>query len=295
MVAVTKSAGSLLTTMRYDAYGKTQFSNKLYKTRFGFQGQMHLPEVDVYNFKSHAYFPKFGRFLQPDTVGYADGLNMYTFVHNDPVNNVDPWGTETDRCGNDTSTTKDVYCEETISYGYATDSRMEPSMGWMESQFRIFGGGSFGYEGHGRSANAECLRLQRLANQNPYPPGINDFGELLFEHATNLKVNASAGAAYGGFGANFSASRKIDGDNRAVRVAWASGLGAFGGVTFEGAPLSIGELGNYTQSASFSFGEELAAKFNFTWSSSGFQLSTGFGVEIGWKVNIVDFGYSEDL
>ncbi|WP_198289826.1 RHS repeat domain-containing protein [Teredinibacter turnerae] len=143
VVAVTNSTGSLLTAVRYDAYGKTQFSNQSYKTRFGFQGQMYLPEVDVYHFKSRAYFPKFGRFLQPDTVGYADGLNMYTFVHNDPVNNVDPWGTETDRCGNDLSMTKDVYCEETISYGYATDSRMETSMGWMESQFRIFGGGSF--------------------------------------------------------------------------------------------------------------------------------------------------------
>ncbi|WP_196229829.1 RHS repeat-associated core domain-containing protein [Teredinibacter turnerae] len=294
MVAVTNSAGSLLTAVRYDAYGKTQFSNQSYKVRFGFQGQMYLAEVDVYHFKSRAYFPKFGRFLQPDVVGYADGLNMYPFVHNDPVNNVDP-RTETDRCGNDLSKTKDVHCEETISYGYATDSRVDLSMWWMESQFRIFGDGSFGYEGHGRSANAECLRLQRLANENPYAPGIKDFGELLFEHATNLKVNASAGAAYGGFGANFSASREIDGDNRAVRVAWASSLGAFGGVTFEGAPLSIGELGNYTQSASFSFSEGLAAKFNFTWSSSGFQLSTGFGVGLGWKVNIVDFGYSEDL
>ncbi|WP_196229848.1 RHS repeat-associated core domain-containing protein [Teredinibacter turnerae] len=132
----------MLTAVRYDAYGKTQFSNQSYKLRFGFQGQMYLSEVDVYHFKSRAYFPKFGRFLQPDVVGYADGLNMYPFVHNDPVNNVDP-RRETDRCGNDLSKTKDVHCEETISYGYATDSRVDLSMGWMESQFRIFGGGSF--------------------------------------------------------------------------------------------------------------------------------------------------------
>lgn len=72
-------------------------------------------------------------------------------------------------------------------------------------------------------------------------------------------------------------------------------MGAFGGATLEGSPLSIGELGNYTQSASFSLGVGLAAQFNATWSDSGFQLSTGFGVGLGLKENIVDFGYSKDL
>lgn len=38
------------------------------------------------------YLPALGRFLQPDPIGYGDGLNWYAYVGGDPVNNVDPFG-----------------------------------------------------------------------------------------------------------------------------------------------------------------------------------------------------------
>ncbi|AXE63948.1 hypothetical protein BBF93_06740 [Hyphomonas sp. CACIAM 19H1] len=63
-------------------------------SRLRYTGQIALPEVSLYHYKARAYDPVLGRFLQTDPVGYADGLNWYAYVGNDPLNFMDPSGAE---------------------------------------------------------------------------------------------------------------------------------------------------------------------------------------------------------
>ncbi|MGD8177455.1 hypothetical protein, partial [Marinimicrobium sp. ARAG 43.8] len=148
--------------------------------------------------------------------------------------------------------------------------------------------------GRGTSLDEENVQ-KRDNNKETDTSKLRNFGESLWDNITDLRLNANAGAAFGGLGANLSASREIDGDNPSVRAAWASGLGAFGGAMLEGSPISFGEIGDVNQSVNLSIGVGFAAQLTIKWSHSGFQFSSAIGGGFGLKANIVDFGYSKDL
>lgn len=44
------------------------------------------------HFRARWYDPETGRWLSPDPIGLAGGLNLYCFCGNDPVNRTDPSG-----------------------------------------------------------------------------------------------------------------------------------------------------------------------------------------------------------
>jgi RHS repeat-associated protein len=89
IVALADANGAPATINTYDEYGIPGSANT---GRFQYTGQTWLPELGMYYYKARMYSPTLGRFMQTGPVGYRDGMNMYAYVQDDPVNGSDPTG-----------------------------------------------------------------------------------------------------------------------------------------------------------------------------------------------------------
>jgi RHS repeat-associated protein len=58
--------------------------------RYG--GREYDAEIGLYYNRARYYDPQVGRFISEDPIGLAGGINLYAYVSNDPIQNVDPSG-----------------------------------------------------------------------------------------------------------------------------------------------------------------------------------------------------------
>ena len=57
-----------------------------------FTGRRFDSETGLYYYRARYYSPQLRRFIEPDPIGFAGGMNLYAYVGNDPGNATDLYG-----------------------------------------------------------------------------------------------------------------------------------------------------------------------------------------------------------
>jgi RHS repeat-associated protein len=116
LIAQANASGNILNQYTYSPFGE---NTGLPGSVIGYTGQRYDSETGLYYYKARHYKPSIGRFLQPDQIGYGAGMNLYGYLHNDPVNRTDSAGT-TDETWLQKANTVAGY----IVDGFANDKRI---------------------------------------------------------------------------------------------------------------------------------------------------------------------------
>jgi RHS repeat-associated protein len=66
-----------------------------YDNPYTFTGRRLDAETGLYYYRHRFLTAELGRFVSRDLIGYQDGLALYVFVHNNPLNSRDPLGQQT--------------------------------------------------------------------------------------------------------------------------------------------------------------------------------------------------------
>lgn len=91
-LVVRLSDGSAVQRIDYDEFGSVINDSNPGFQPFGFAGGVYDPDTNLVRFGERDYDPQVGRWLSKDPQIFVDGVNLYAYVRNDPVNLVDPEG-----------------------------------------------------------------------------------------------------------------------------------------------------------------------------------------------------------
>jgi RHS repeat-associated protein len=92
IIAVTDTAGIVVQTYQYDAFGNLKDQKNRVKQPYAYTGREWDKETGLYYYRARYYDPMEGRFISKDPIGFDGGLNLYNYTDSNPVNKIDPFG-----------------------------------------------------------------------------------------------------------------------------------------------------------------------------------------------------------
>ena len=103
MTAIFDTSGNMVAKYLYDAWGNCTISSETTNAIVAnanpirYRGYYYDDDTGLYYCNARYYSPKWRRFISPDDTAYLDpesvnGLNLYCYCNNDPVNYCDPSG-----------------------------------------------------------------------------------------------------------------------------------------------------------------------------------------------------------
>ena len=92
VIQLTDTAGTLVKTYDYDAFGNEKNPDPIDTNMFRYCGEYFDKETGTIYLRARYYDPTIGRFITEDPIGA--GLNWYTYCGNNPIMFIDPLGLE---------------------------------------------------------------------------------------------------------------------------------------------------------------------------------------------------------
>ena len=95
-IALTDQNGNVASAYAYEPFGKVSNKTGAVANPFTYVGAFGVMDEGngIYYMKNRYYDASTGKFLQKDPIGFAGGINMYAYVGNNPVDSIDPEGTD---------------------------------------------------------------------------------------------------------------------------------------------------------------------------------------------------------